>query len=215
MLSVPFKKIVKKNRKHKRAAEMVLLISEVFKIRRPFRDSFDAGLITEEEFLEERKAVSYPAIMKVIGTCRERRRTTSDGDELAKAYDYILNRWERRFVYLECTECSPANNVADLQARDVAVGRGNWLFFNTRDGANIGAVYYSLVQTAKANGLDSRKYLKLVLSSASYMHTDEEFETLLPWNVDLGIIDVLDEERRHAKPDPGRQPPYFLTGLSD
>lgn len=49
----------------------------------------------------------------------------------------------------------------------------------------------TLVQTAKANGLDCRKYLELVLSSAPYMHTDEEFETLLPWNVDLGIVDGM------------------------
>lgn len=66
--------------------------------------------------------------------------------------------------------------MAELQARDVAVSRGNWLFFNTRNGADIGAMYYSLVQTAKANGLDSRKYLKLVLSSAPYMHTSAQVE---------------------------------------
>ena len=62
------------------------------------------------------------------------------------------------------------------------VGRRNWLFSDTPKGANASAIYYSLIETAKANGLEPYDYFKDMLKKFPYAETMEDLEKLLPWN---------------------------------
>ncbi|MBF0117109.1 MAG: transposase domain-containing protein, partial [Magnetococcales bacterium] len=63
------------------------------------------------------------------------------------------------------------------------VGRKNWLFSNTVQGAKASANLYSLIETAKANGLEPYSYLRHVFEHIPAAQTLEEFEALLPWNL--------------------------------
>ena len=189
-----FKKILKKNRKHQGAADMVRRINGLFSIHRQCMDAFEAGLLTRQEFIDERRWKSYPVMLGVLKEASRARAKLPPGDEFAKGCAYILNRPDSLFTYLECFECPPDNNASERQARDVAVGRGNWLFFDSVDGADHGATFYSIVQSAKANGLDSRRYLELVLSRAPYIQDESQFEELMPWNVDAACTDGRAQE---------------------
>lgn len=71
-----------------------------------------------------------------------------------KAVAYALNLWDRLIVYLENGELQIDNNSAENAIRPFAVGRKNWLFADTVDGAMASAVLYSIIETAKANGLE-------------------------------------------------------------
>ena len=210
----PFKKILKKNRKHQGAADMVRRINGLFSIHRQCMDAFEAGLLTRQEFIDERRWKSYPVMLGVLKEASRARAKLPPGDEFAKGCAYILNRPDSLFTYLECFECPPDNNASERQAMDVAVGRGNWLFFDSVDGADHGATFYSIVQSAKANGLDSRRHLELVLSRAPYIQDESQFEELMPWNVDAAGLAQMDELRSMAEADEHRREPYILTGLS-
>jgi transposase len=69
----------------------------------------------------------------------------------------------------------------------IVVGRKGWLFSDTVKGAIASANLYSLVETAKANGVEPHSYLSTVFDRIPYAETVEDFESLLPWHVRTGI----------------------------
>jgi len=87
--------------------------------------------------------------------------------------------------YLEDGHCEISNNIAENSIRPFTVGRRNWLFSGSPKGASASAIVYSLVETAKANGLNPYKYLNLLLEMLprySVEERSEGIEQLLPWN---------------------------------
>ena len=70
--------------------------------------------------------------------------------------------------------------------RGIVVGRKGWLFADTVRGAQASANLYSLIETAKANGLEPYAYLRLVFTELPRATTLEHIEALLPWNIDRG-----------------------------
>ena len=86
-------------------------------------------------------------------------------------------------TYLEDGHCSLSNQMSENAIRPVTVGRRNWLFCDSTDGADASMAVYSLLETARANGLNPLKYLGFVLESRpSANMTDEELESLTPWS---------------------------------
>ncbi|WP_419622011.1 transposase domain-containing protein, partial [Thiolapillus sp.] len=81
-----------------------------------------------------------------------------------------------------------SNALAENAIRPFAVGRRNWLFADTPRGAKASATVYSLIETAKANGLEPFAYIHHVLQHIGGASTVEEIEALLPWNVTLSKL---------------------------
>ena len=103
--------------------------------------------------------------------------------KLDRAVNYALNRKDYLETYLEDGRCSLSNNLSEQAVRPVTVGRKNYLFSQSVSGAEANAAVYSLVETAKANGLNIYGYLKFLLDHRpSEKMTDEELEALAPWN---------------------------------
>ena len=103
---------------------------------------------------------------------------------LGKALNYALNQWSKLIRYIEDGELSIDNNRAERAIKPFVIGRKNWMFANTEKGAQASSVLYSIVETAKANGLIPFDYLYHVLDALSHGN-DVAIETLLPWNVSL------------------------------
>ena len=80
-----------------------------------------------------------------------------------KAVNYVLNRRDTVQTYLEDGRCSFTNNLSENAIRPFAVSRKNWLFSNSVDGADASAVVYTMVETAKAHGLNIYGFLKFLL----------------------------------------------------
>lgn len=76
----------------------------------------------------------------------------------------------------------PGNNAAERALRGVALGRGNYLFMGSDAGGERAAAIYSLVETAKLNGMDPEAYLRDVLSRIAD-HPINRIAELLPWNI--------------------------------
>lgn len=85
--------------------------------------------------------------------------------------------------YLLDGRCSLSNIAAENAIRPFVTGRKNWLFADTPKGAATSAAVYSLIETAKANGLDVYLYLQNLLANMTeWDHTDEYLEDFLPWS---------------------------------
>ena len=105
------------------------------------------------------------------------------GSRMDKAVTYIQNRRSYLTTYLEYGRCSFSNNLSENAIRPFTVGRKNWLFCDTPNGAQASALVYSMVEIAKANGVNVYHYLTYLLEKMpSDRMSDEELELLAPWN---------------------------------
>ena len=82
------------------------------------------------------------------------------------------------------------NNLVENAIRPFAIGRKAWLFCNSQDGAKASANLYSLVESAKANGINDYAYLKYVFAQLPSATTDEAIRALLPWRIDPACLDA-------------------------
>ena len=102
---------------------------------------------------------------------------------LDKALIYIRNRKPYLETYLEDGRCSFSNNASERAVKDFVIGRKNWLFSDTPEGAVASSMVYSIVAMAKANGVNVYHYLRFLLEHhPNKQMADEELESLAPWN---------------------------------
>ena len=113
---------------------------------------------------------------------------TPPGGLLGKAVTYTLKQWDRLLVYMEDGYLQPDNNRAENAIRPFVLGRKNWLFSATPDGAHSSAAMYSLIETAKANNLEPYWYLRYLFDRLPAAKTDEDYRALLPMYVDRAKI---------------------------
>lgn len=99
---------------------------------------------------------------------------------LGKAHSYTLSQWSYLITYLEDGRLEFSNNRAERSIKPFVIGRKNWMFSNTVKGAKASSVIYSIVETAKENGLDPEGYIKFLLESVPDTSLSE-LKTLLPW----------------------------------
>lgn len=106
----------------------------------------------------------------------------SSKSDLAKAIGYSLTRWQALTRYRDDGRIEIDNNAAERALRGVAIGRNNYLFMGSDAGGERAAAIYSLVETAKLNGLDPQAYLREVLTRIAD-HPINRIDELLPWAI--------------------------------
>ena len=107
------------------------------------------------------------------------------GSALGKAVTYALNQRKYMENYLLDGRCCISNNAAENAIRPFTVGRKNWLFADTPKGASASAAVYSIVETAKANGINVYTYLHyllLYMPDTDWRNHPEELDHLMPWS---------------------------------
>ena len=102
---------------------------------------------------------------------------------LGKAVHYALGQWPKLSVFLTHAEVPLDNNRCEHSIRPFVIGRKGWMFSDTVPGARASANLYSLVEAAKANGIEPHAYLSHLFARLPFASIVEDFEALLPWNV--------------------------------
>jgi transposase len=111
---------------------------------------------------------------------------------LGKAIQYTLNQWGRLVVYLDAGFLKPDNNIAENAIRPFVLGRKNWLFAGAPKGAQASATMFSLIETAKVNGLEPYRYLRYVFEKLPSADTTDDLRKLLPCNARKRLAEVDD-----------------------
>ena len=102
--------------------------------------------------------------------------------DIAQAIGYSLVRWKALTRYVDDGRLEIDNNAAERALRGVSLGRKNYLFMGSNAGGERAAAFYSLVETAKLNGLDPEDYLRQVFERIAE-HPISRIDELLPWNI--------------------------------
>lgn len=114
------------------------------------------------------------------------KQVVTGNSKFAKALTYLKNRRNDLMTYLEDGHCSISNNWSENSIRPVTVGRKNWLFSSSVDGAEASMNIYTIIEMAKIHDLNRQKYLEYILEHRpSAEMTDEELSLLAPWNKDV------------------------------
>lgn len=153
------------------------------KLRKLYRIEERLRDLPLEQKTAQRQQLSQP-VLDDLKTWLEANVARVPKDSLtAKAIGYTLNQWDLLVGYCEHGRLHISNALAENAIRPFAVGRRNWLFADTPRGARASATCYSLIETAKANGLEPFAYLQYVLTHIGAADTVEKLEALLPWNM--------------------------------
>ena len=135
-----------------------------------------------QQRLALRKENSAPVIEKFHVWLQQSIAQVPPKGTLGKALGYALNHWSGLTAFLKDGRIPLDNNPAENAIRPFVIGRKNWLFSHTPHGARASAALYSLIETAKANGIEPYGYLVEVFTRLPQMNTDAEIDALLPWH---------------------------------
>jgi transposase len=155
------------------------------KIRQLYRIEREAVVngLDADELYNERQKRSKPLLDKFKLWLNENAPKAPPKSLLGKAFSYTLSQWHRLIRYVLDGRLQPDNNLVENAVRPFVVGRKNWLFNDQPDGASASATFYSLIETAKANGLEPYKYLCYLFDRLPFAQSTEDLQKLLPPNL--------------------------------
>jgi transposase len=157
------------------AIEVVRRIDALFEIERSINGK------GAEARLAVRHTLSRPLVDDLRVYLREQAARLSRAHDLVKAINYMLKRWAAFTLFLEDGRVCLSNNAAERGLRGIALGRKSWLFCGSDRGGQRAAAMYSLIVTARMNGVDPQAWLADVLSRIA-VHPAHRLDELLPWN---------------------------------
>lgn len=134
---------------------------------------------------------SRPILDAFSAWLRQQKSRVLPKSALGQAITYCLNQWEKLTAFLKDGRLEIDNNRSERAIKPFVIGRKNWLFANTPRGAKASAVIYSVMETAKENGLNPFQYLKFLfeqLPQLSDLTDTEALDSFLPWSSALPPI---------------------------
>ena len=173
-------KIKQGKKKKGRADEALDYIGKLYGIEQSAKDRN----LGPDQVYALRQKEAAPLLKDFFEWLEETALKTPPGGLLGIAVSYTLNQWDRLKVYLDDGRLLPDNNLAENAIRPFVVGRKNWLFSATPAGAHASAALYSLIETAKANGLEPYWYLRYLFERLPTAKTESDHKALLPQYAD-------------------------------
>ncbi|MCL2879623.1 MAG: IS66 family transposase [Treponema sp.] len=166
-------------KKPQSAEEGLKFIRRLYEIENDLREKKYGG----EQFLAERRELAGPVLADFYKWLNKRSNEILPSGLLGKAVGYALNQWGKVIRYLESPYLTPDNNASENAIRPYVLGRKNYMFHMSPEGASSSCGMYTLIETAKQNGVEPSKYLRELFEKAPYAKSAEDWEKLLPWNI--------------------------------
>lgn len=164
-------------KKNPQAAYALKLIAKLYKIEKACKN------VTAENRYQARQTQAKPIIDKLHTWLNDTLPKVPPKTALGKALNYLNSQWPRLVGYLDDGRYPIDNNPVENAIRPFTLGRKNWLFSASVQGAKASANLYSLIETAKANDVEPYGYLKHVFTQIPNASGFEEIDQLLPWKV--------------------------------
>lgn len=162
---------------HFKASQGFELITKMFKLEREWQS------LTSNERLKARQNQLSPLIDTFWEWCEKT--SPYANSRLRKAIAYAIGQRPALNQVLNFGELDFTNNASERNMKSYVIGRKNWLFSTNPKGAEANAIWMTLIQSAKANGINSRNYIEYLLETVSQLPTfakNEQLEACLPWN---------------------------------
>ena len=169
----------KSTNKPQSAEEGIKHIRKLYELEEKLRKE----TLGEPAFLAERRKQAEPILAGFREWLEKRANEVLPSGLLGKAVAYTLKQWEKLIAYLESPYLTPDNNACENAIRPFVLGRKNWLFNKSPKGAESSCGMYSLIETAKQNGIEPLKYLHKLFERAPLAFSAKDWENLLPWNI--------------------------------
>ena len=147
--------------------------------------------LTPDETHTLRQQKAKPVLDEFNSWLNTKYTQTSPQGLLGKAINYTLKQWDRLIRYIEDGRLRPDNNLTENAIRPFVVGRKNWLFSGNPKGAKASATLYSLIESAKANGLEPYKYLRFIFDKIPFASSENDYKSLLPNHIDQSFLSVV------------------------
>jgi transposase len=158
---------------------VIKLIGKLYAVEKANKDA------SRDARYQARLDNAKPIIDKLKVWLDETRPKVPPKTTLGNALHYLEHQWPRLIAYLEDGDYPIDNNPVENAIRPFAIGRKNWLFSASVKGAKASANLYSLIETAKANGLEPYAYLKHIFTELPKAEGFDDVDQLLPANVTL------------------------------
>lgn len=165
--------------KGKPSVAMILLshIDALYRFERQWAE------LDDDERYEQRQKIAIPRLAKIKRWLDEKQNKVAPDTLTRTAINYLINQWDHLVRYCEHGQLRISNVLAENAIRPFAVGRRAWLFSDSPDGAKGSAAMFTLVETAKANGIEPYAYVQQVIGNIAAADTDEALDALMPWNM--------------------------------
>ena len=169
------------------AEKAVEYIGRLYKIEKYARENN----LDPDRIYQLRQGKSKPVLDEILVWLNQTASKTPPKGLLGKAVNYALKNWDRLVRYIEDGNLKPDNNPAENAIRPFVLGRKNWLFAGHPNGAGASAALFSLIETAKANGLKPYFYLRYLFDHLPKAKTRADLKQLLPQCVDPKIVTAV------------------------
>lgn len=165
------------------ATEGLQYCNRLFDIERECLDK------TPEKRFKIRLERSQPVLDAFLAWLKAQTPKVLPKSALGKAIKYCRNQWHKLIVFLEDGRLEIDNNRSERSIKPFVIGRKNFLFSNTPKGAKSSAIIYSIVETAKENGLIPFEYLKYLFEQLPNIDTTDKdaIDQLLPWSTAIPL----------------------------
>jgi transposase len=182
-----FDEAAKASKKSGSAYEALARIGRIYRVERDLR----AQELSSEVFVQNRQDQVLPVLQDFKQWLETKALQVPPSALLGKAVNYTLKEWEKLLHYLDRPYLTPDTNMIENAIRPFVVGRKNWLFSGSPRGAHASATLYSLIETAKANGIEPYRYLRYVFTKLHLAESKDDYRALTPLQLDLKDLENL------------------------
>ncbi|WP_419589690.1 IS66 family transposase [Thiolapillus sp.] len=161
-----------------KASKGLIYIQKLYRIEKQIKD------LEPEERYQERQQQAVPLFDEIRTWLDKSLPQVPPTSLTGKALYYLDNQWDKLICYCKDGRLEIDNNATERTILPFVIGRNNWLFADTVEGARASGNLYSLIETVKAHDLEPYRYLRHVFKELPRAQSLEEIEQLLPWHVD-------------------------------
>jgi len=177
-----FEAVKKQAKKQGLAHEALRFYKKIYKIERQAKKQ----QLTPEQRLALRQEKTAPMMAEFKAWLDAHYPHVLRKSPLGKAFHYLISRWEEGFLrFLEDGRIEVDNNLTEQEIKPIVTARKNFIFADTMTGAEAICIEMSFIRTALLYKLDPQIYIETLLQRIPYCQTVEDYEKLLPWNIDL------------------------------